>query len=175
RRRRHHDRRSARNPSPGCRLGRLHRCRDRSARVARHQPCRDADRAPGGGGAPRAGARAAPGPKRRGPRGAAYRSALRRSAAARVRGPRPPSQALMRALAGVALGLWAAGQPLTGQEADWSTRPVRPTVGDTVWLERVFAAPPGWRVRPGRIDNDEHGEPLADATIERTNSGWLVR
>jgi hypothetical protein len=81
----------------------------------------------------------------------------------------------MRALAGVALVLWAAGQPLTGQEAAWSTRPGRPTVGDTVWLERVFATPSGWRVRPGRIDNDEHSEPLADATVERATDGWLVR
>jgi len=57
----------------------------------------------------------------------------------------------------------------------WSVWPPRPSVGDTVWLERVVAAPAGWRVRPGRLPTGENYEPLSDPLVVRHASGWLVR
>jgi hypothetical protein len=61
----------------------------------------------------------------------------------------------------------------TGQ--GWEVRPQRPAVGDTVWLERVVAAPAGWRVRVARFDATDRVEPLADPAVERVPGGWRVR
>jgi hypothetical protein len=57
----------------------------------------------------------------------------------------------------------------------WTAWPAQPTVGDTVWVERLVTAPPGWRVRAGRLDAAENAEPLTDPMTLRHESGWLVR
>jgi hypothetical protein len=48
-------------------------------------------------------------------------------------------------------------------------------VGDTIWLERTIGTPAGWRVRPGRLEQSEDVEPLADPTVRRSSEGWTVR
>ena len=57
----------------------------------------------------------------------------------------------------------------------WIITPPSPTVGDTIRLERVFTLPPGWRVRPGRLESTEAVEPLEDAQIVARASDWVVR
>src|SRR5256885_2995343 len=68
---------------------------------------------------------------------------------------------------------WAAGQGGGG----WVAAPDRPTVGDTVWLERTVTAAPGWRVRAGKLEAGERVEPLGDPVVRRASSpdGWVVR
>lgn len=61
------------------------------------------------------------------------------------------------------------------QGGPWSTWPPQPTVGDTVWIERLVAAPAGWRVRPGRFETTDDADPLTDAQLLRHEGGWLVR
>lgn len=65
--------------------------------------------------------------------------------------------------------------------------PARPTVGDTIWIARLLDAPPGWRVRAGKLDAGGGGggsdvEPLADPEVLRAGGGggaggggWVVR
>jgi len=57
----------------------------------------------------------------------------------------------------------------------WRTLPARPTVGDTVWLERRFPLPSGWRLRPGRLDGAGEIELLGDPTVARAGDDWSVR
>ncbi len=54
-------------------------------------------------------------------------------------------------------------------------RPARPTVGDTVWLERRFPLASGWRLRPGRLAGGEDVEPLGEPIVGRTGADWIVR
>lgn len=61
------------------------------------------------------------------------------------------------------------------QGGPWSTWPPAPTVGDTVWIERRVAAPPGWRLRPGRFEPSDDATALADPAVLRDESGWVVR
>ena len=61
------------------------------------------------------------------------------------------------------------------QGGSWSSWPARPTVGDTVWVERLITAPAGWRVRPGRMDPSDDAEALTDPMVLRHRDGWLVR
>lgn len=61
------------------------------------------------------------------------------------------------------------------QGGPWSTWPPSPTVGDTIWLERVVPTPTGWRVRPGRLASTDDVEPLIDPATLRHQSGWVVR
>lgn len=69
-----------------------------------------------------------------------------------------------------ALLLW-----VVAQDTGWTARPAAPTVGDTVWLERRVAAPPGWTVRPGRLMPGGVVEPISDPIAVRDASGWMVR
>jgi hypothetical protein len=71
----------------------------------------------------------------------------------------------MSGVAGVLLALQAA----------WVAAPARPTVGDTIWIARVIATPPGWRVRPGRLEPGEAVTPLGDPATARVPEGWVVR
>ncbi len=48
-------------------------------------------------------------------------------------------------------------------------------MGDTVWLERAVDAPPGWRVRAGKLEATAEIEPLGDPAVLRSSDGWLVR
>jgi hypothetical protein len=74
------------------------------------------------------------------------------------------------------LGVLASWRLATGQGgAGWLATPDRPTVGDTVWLERTVPAPAGWRVRPGRLEPAERLEPLAAPAVLRAPDGWVVR
>ena len=57
----------------------------------------------------------------------------------------------------------------------WVTAPQRPTVGDTLWIERVVAAPPGWRVRAGKLAPGQAAEALADPVVFAADGGWRVR
>ena len=61
------------------------------------------------------------------------------------------------------------------QGGQWTSWPAHPTVGDTVWVERLVTAPAGWRVRAGRLDASEYAEALTDPMVLRHEDGWLVR
>jgi hypothetical protein len=57
----------------------------------------------------------------------------------------------------------------------WVAITARPTVGDTVWLERTVTAAPGWRVRVAKLDPGPLTEPLGDPVVVRVEGGWAVR
>lgn len=60
-------------------------------------------------------------------------------------------------------------------QAGWTATPSRPTVGDTIQLERTVQAPPGWRVRAGKLPTGAVAEPLGDPTAVAASSGdWVV-
>lgn len=61
------------------------------------------------------------------------------------------------------------------QAAPWVATPARPTVGDTVWLERTITVPPGWQVRAGRLEATADLEPLGDPAVLASAHGWVVR
>src|SRR5205807_1596820 len=160
-----HDRRPAGARAPGRGLGRHGRRRNRPAGAARHEsrPHAHARARRGRTAAAGAGPEADPGGCR--PRGAADQRAVRRAAAPCVRGA-GAAIAAMTAL----VGLW-----LVLQGGGWVATPARPTVGDTVWLERQVVVPAGWRVRAGRLDPTERVEPLGEPSVRRAPGGWLVR
>lgn len=68
-----------------------------------------------------------------------------------------------------------------GGGSSWTAAPARPTVGDTIRLERTIAAPPGsgWRVRAGKLEpgSGAVAEPLGDPVVFATGGGrgWTVR
>ena len=70
------------------------------------------------------------------------------------------------------VGLWLV---LQGGSGGWTATPARPTVGDTVWLERQVVVPAGWRVRAGRLEATEVVEALGEPSVRRGPEGWLVR
>ena len=57
----------------------------------------------------------------------------------------------------------------------WLAVTARPTVGDTIWLERMVPAAPGWRVRVAKLDPGPLSEPLGDPVVVRVAGGWTVR
>src|SRR5205085_471589 len=69
--------------------------------------------------------------------------------------------------------------PLAGllllQVGAWVAAPPRPTVGDTIWLEREIPVPPGWQVRAGKLEAREDVEPLGDPAVVRSRAGWVIR
>lgn len=69
---------------------------------------------------------------------------------------------------------WVQGPPAAPV---WTARSAaaQATVGDTVWLERRFALPGGWRLRPGRLGSDDEVEALADPVVLRDGGEWVVR
>ena len=69
-------------------------------------------------------------------------------------------------------GVLASGRAAPAQ---WVVAPARPTVGDTVWLEREVAVPAGWQIRAGKLEPSEAVEPLADPAVLRSPDGWVVR
>lgn len=75
------------------------------------------------------------------------------------------------------LAVVASWRPATGQGGRWQATPARPTVGDTIWLERFVAAPPGWRVQPAKAERTAEAvvEPVGDPVVLRAPEGWLVR
>jgi len=75
-------------------------------------------------------------------------------------------------VAGAIVAWWSQGTPAP---ASWTAAPSRPSVGDTVWLERRFTLPAGWRVRPGRLQSSEDVEALAEAVVTRRGGDWVVR
>ncbi len=82
----------------------------------------------------------------------------------------------MRRAGWVVAVVLAGGREAPAQNpAPWRPAPARPTVGDTVWLERRFPLPAGWRVRPGRLESREAVTVLSDAVVVRDGAGWSVR
>jgi hypothetical protein len=77
----------------------------------------------------------------------------------------------------LALALVVGRRDAAGQTADdtWLVTPARPTVGDTVWLERRFPLPAGWRLRPGRLESGDEVESLSDPIARRSGDAWIVR
>jgi hypothetical protein len=74
------------------------------------------------------------------------------------------------------LGLLASLRLVTAvQGGGWSSLPLRPTVGDTVWLERTLTVPAGWRLRPGHLESSQDVEPVGDPGVRRSADGWTVR
>ena len=63
------------------------------------------------------------------------------------------------------------------QAQGWTAAPYQPTVGDTIQLERSVAAPPGWRLRAGKLTATSDAEPLGDAAVLATSSpgAWILR
>lgn len=62
------------------------------------------------------------------------------------------------------------------QAEGWTAAPIRPTVGDTIRLERAVGAPAGWRVRAGKLASGAVAEPLGDAVVlAGASGGWVVR
>jgi hypothetical protein len=57
----------------------------------------------------------------------------------------------------------------------WAVAPATATVGDTIWLERTFVLPAGWRLRAGRLDGDADVESIGDPVVTRRGTGWTVR
>jgi hypothetical protein len=72
----------------------------------------------------------------------------------------------------------AASVPLwSAQAQNWIVSPRAPTVGDTIRVERVVAAPAGWTVRvAGPADWGETAEVLGPPLVApvRGGDGWLV-
>jgi len=64
---------------------------------------------------------------------------------------------------------------LVVQANGWIAAPSRPTVGDTIQLERTVTAPPGWRIRAGRLASATVAEPLGDAVVVASSGNWVVR
>jgi hypothetical protein len=75
-------------------------------------------------------------------------------------------------VAGTIAAVWIQGPPA---QAGWTVAPARASVGDTVWLERRFALPGGWRVRPGKLQSSDDVEALADPVVLRRGGDWIVR
>jgi hypothetical protein len=69
---------------------------------------------------------------------------------------------------------WAQGTPAAPVWTVLSAA-TQVTVGDTVWIERRFALPGGWRLRPGRLASDDEVEALADPVVLRDGAEWVVR
>lgn len=63
------------------------------------------------------------------------------------------------------------------QQTSWVAVTPRPTVGDTIWLERTVPVAAGWRVRVAKLDPGASTEPLGDALVVRASGGegWTVR
>lgn len=80
-----------------------------------------------------------------------------------------------RCAAGIVVGMLASWDAAPAQGGAWVVVPARPTVGDTVWLEREVAVPAGWQIRAGKLESSEAVEPLADPAVLRSPDGWVVR
>ncbi len=73
------------------------------------------------------------------------------------------------------IGVLTPERQVSGQHDGWMVQPARPTVGDTVWLERRFPLPAGWRLRPGRLAGSGVVEALGEPIMERSGADWIVR
>lgn len=61
------------------------------------------------------------------------------------------------------------------QSDGWTVSPERPTVGDTIRVERLIETPAGWRVRAGKLDQYSDVEQLGDPSLIARPNGWTVR
>lgn len=75
----------------------------------------------------------------------------------------------------VLLGVVASWRLATAQGAVWEAFPPSPTVGDTIWLVRALAVPPGWQIRAGKLEPTEDVEPLTEPTVRHVAGAWVVR
>ena len=60
------------------------------------------------------------------------------------------------------------------QSDGWTVSPQRPTVGDTIRIERHVETPAGWRVRAGKLDDYSDVEQLGDPALIARSNGWTV-
>lgn len=60
------------------------------------------------------------------------------------------------------------------QAGGWGVAPGRLTVGDTIRVERTIDAPPGWRVRAGKLEQFSDVEQLGDPSVVAGPNGWTV-
>ncbi len=74
----------------------------------------------------------------------------------------------MSGLGGILFALQAAGVAAPAA-------PAAPSVGDTIWIVRAIAAPPGWRVRPDPLEPGEAVTPLGEPAVARGPEGWVIR
>src|SRR5256714_3994927 len=149
-------------------MGRAGRRGDGQAAARGYEPRADPHADSRRGRAPATGADAQAGAGRRGPRRAPDNCPVRRPAAPRIRRTGAPPQPVIAFL----LLLLQAPAP-----ADWRATPARPTVGDTIRLERVLETAPGWRVRAGKLEpaSAAQAEPLGDPVVAQAANGWRVR
>ncbi len=80
-----------------------------------------------------------------------------------------------RCAAGIVVGVLASWGSAPAQGGAWVVAPARPTVGDTVWLERQVEVPAGWQIRASKLEASDGVEPLADPAVLRSPDGWVVR
>src|SRR5438045_5249498 len=146
-------------------MGGARGCRNVAATPGRHEPRPNAHAHSHRGGTDAAGAHAQARPGGRRSRGAANHRACRRAAAPRVR------------RAGETIEPMIALLLLVLQSDGWVVSPNQPTVGDTIRIERTITAPPGWRMRAGKLPSGSLTEPLTDATVLATSTPgrWVVR
>lgn len=64
--------------------------------------------------------------------------------------------------------------PLAVQSDGWTVSPDRPTVGDTIRVERLIETPAGWRVRAGKLDQYSDVEQLGDPALVARPGGWTI-
>src|SRR5256885_2898333 len=149
-------------------MGRAGRRGDGQAAARGYEPRADPHADSRRGRAPATGADAQAGAGRRGPRRAPDNCPVRRPAAPRIRRTGAPPQPV------IAFLLLLLQAPVPG---DWRAAPARPTVGDTIRLERVLETAPGWRVRAGKLEpaSAAQAEPLGDPVVAQAANGWLVR
>jgi len=60
------------------------------------------------------------------------------------------------------------------QAGGWSVAPGQATVGDTIRVERTIDAPPGWRLRAGKLEQFSDVEQLGDPSVVARPNGWTV-
>ncbi len=74
---------------------------------------------------------------------------------------------------GVLIALaWRLAAPV---DSPWVVTPASPTVGDTIWLERIVTIGPEWRLKPGPFENQGDVVPLGDPLLARGLGGDTVR
>lgn len=74
---------------------------------------------------------------------------------------------------GVLIALaWRLAAPV---DSPWVVTPAAPTVGDTIWLERIVTMGPEWRLKPGPFENQGDVVPLGDPLLARGLGGDTVR
>lgn len=67
------------------------------------------------------------------------------------------------------------GTPPAPADSQWMIAPPSPTVGDTIWLFRIVAHAPDWRVRAGAFENQDDIVSLGDPVVQVGATADTVR